>query len=130
MYAAEIARLVGCEVGEVLQVSGKTGRGVPELLDHVVATVPPPVGDADAPARAMIFDSVYDTFRGVVTYVRGVDGELKPRERIEMMSTHADSALLEIGVISPDFVAWDVLGFGEGGCFITGATAVPQPLVR
>ena len=78
----------------MLQVSGKTGAGVPELLDRIVELVPHPVGDADAPARAMIFDSVYDTYRGVVTYVRVVDGGLSPREKIAMMSTKATHELL------------------------------------
>ena len=88
-YAAEIAGLIGCEPEDVLKVSGKTGVGVEELLDVIVEKLPAPVGDADAPARAMIFDSVYDTYRGVVTYVRVVDGRLSPREKIEMMSTRA-----------------------------------------
>src|ERR1044071_3620773 len=86
-YAGEIAHIIGCEPEDVLRVSGKTGAGVSELLDEVVDLVPPPVGEADAPARAMIFDSVYDTYRGVVTYVRVVEGTLKPREKIKMMST-------------------------------------------
>src|SRR5699024_659834 len=128
-YAAEIAHLVGCEVGEVLQVSGKTGSGVPELLDHVVATVPPPVGDADAPARAMIFDSVYDTYRGVVTYVRVVDGRLSARERIVMTSTKATHELLEIGVISPDMRPTSGLGVGEVGYVISGVKDVRQSKV-
>ncbi|MDT7617274.1 MAG: GTP-binding protein LepA, partial [Pseudonocardiales bacterium] len=97
-YAAEIAHIIGCEPGDVLRVSAKTGSGVRELLDEVVRQVPAPVGDSDAPARAMIFDSVYDTYRGVVTYVRVVDGMLHPRERIQMMSTRATHELLEIGV--------------------------------
>ena len=73
-YAAEIAHIVGCDASEVLRVSAKTGQGVGEVLDEVVRQVPAPVGDADAPARAMIFDSVYDTYRGVITYIRVVDG--------------------------------------------------------
>ncbi len=101
-YAAEIANLVGCDPEDVFKVSGKTGVGVPELLDAVVAQVPAPTGDADAPARAMIFDSVYDTYRGVVTYVRVIDGELNHRERILMMSTKATHEVLEVGVISPE----------------------------
>lgn len=88
-YAAEIAHLIGCEPEDVLKVSGKTGVGVRELLDHVVRNIPAPVGDADAPARALIFDSVYDTYRGVITYVRVMDGHLGKRERILMMSTAA-----------------------------------------
>ena len=88
-YAEEIAGLIGCDPEDVLKVSGKTGEGVTELLDRIVELIPAPVGDAAAPARAMIFDSVYDTYRGVVTYVRVVDGALRPRDRIRMMSTGA-----------------------------------------
>src|SRR6266581_1815737 len=80
VYAAELARVIGCDPGEVLQVSAKTGEGVTELLHTIVKRVPPPSGEADAPARALIFDSVYDTYRGVVTYVRVVDGRLSRRE--------------------------------------------------
>ncbi len=128
-YAAEIARLVGCEPDEVLRVSGKTGVGVPALLDHVIAQVPAPVGDADAPARAMIFDSVYDTYRGVVTYVRVVDGKLTPREKIKMMSTGATHELLEIGIVSPEPKPTRGLGVGEVGYLITGVKDVRQSKV-
>ena len=82
-----------------------TVYGVEELLDRVVQRVPAPVGEANAPARAMIFDSVYDTYRGVVTYVRVVDGELNHRERIRMMSTRATHELLEVGVKLKPYVA-------------------------
>ena len=128
-FAEELAGLIGCEPDDCLQVSGKTGVGVDKLLDRIVQEIPAPQGDPQAPARAMIFDSVYDTFRGVVTYVRVVDGELKPRERIEMMSTHANSELLEIGVISPDYVPSDGLGVGEVGYLITGVKDVRQSRV-
>ena len=77
-YAAELAHIIGCDPDDVLRVSAKTGEGVEALLDEIVATVPAPQGDADAPPRALIFDSVYDTYRGVVTYVRVVDGQLSP----------------------------------------------------
>ena len=128
-YAAEIGQLVGVDPSEVLRVSGKTGLGVTELLDHVVATIPAPQGEADAPCRAMIFDSVYDTYRGVVTYVRVVDGKLSPRERIHMMSTHANHELLEIGTISPDPQPSRGLGVGEVGYLITGVKDVRQSKV-
>ncbi|MCR6647893.1 MAG: translation elongation factor 4 [Cellulomonas sp.] len=128
-YADELARLVGGDPADVLKVSGKTGVGVEELLDRIVELVPAPVGDADAPARAMIFDSVYDTYRGVVTYVRVVDGNLNPRERIAMMSTKATHELLEIGVISPEPVPTKGLGVGEVGYLITGVKDVRQSKV-
>ena len=101
-YAGEIAHIIGCEPSDVLRVSGKTGEGVTDLLDHVVREVPPPTGDADAPTRAMIFDSVYDIYRGVVTYVRVVDGKITPREKVTMMSTGSTHELLEVGIVSPE----------------------------
>ena len=128
-HAAEIASLIGCEIEDILQVSGKTGQGVPELLDQIVAQVPAPAGTPDAPTRAMIFDSVYDTYRGVVTYVRVVDGQLKPRQRIEMLSTKAHHELLEIGVISPEPQPTQGLGAGEVGYLITGVKDVRQSKV-
>ena len=128
-YAAEIANIVGCKPSDVLKVSAKTGQGVKELLDLVVVEVPAPVGDANAPARAMIFDSVYDTYRGVVTYVRVVDGKLLPREKIKMMSTGATHELLDIGVISPEPKSTKGLGVGEVGYLITGVKDVRQSRV-
>jgi GTP-binding protein LepA len=128
-YAAEIAHIIGCEPSEVLRVSGKTGEGVADLLDHVVREVPSPTGDPDAPTRAMIFDSVYDIYRGVVTYVRVVDGKILPRERIKMMSTGATHELLEVGIVSPEPKPADGLGVGEVGYLITGVKDVRQSKV-
>ncbi len=128
-YAAEIANLVGCQPGDVLRVSAKTGIGVAELLDQVVADIPAPVGDPKAPARALIFDSVYDTYRGVVTYVRVVDGELNHREKVLMMSTKATHETLEVGVISPEPIKAAALGVGEVGYLITGVKEVRQSRV-
>ncbi|SUA47005.1 Elongation factor 4 [Nocardia africana] len=128
-YAAELAHIVGCEPEDVLRVSGKTGVGVPELLNKVIETIPSPVGEADAPARALIFDSVYDTYRGVVTYVRVVDGKLTPRQKIKMMSTGATHELLEIGIVSPEPKPTQGLGVGEVGYLITGVKDVRQSKV-
>ena len=128
-HAEEIASLIGCDTAEVLRVSGKTGQGVPELLDRIVEAVPAPAGQTDGAARAMIFDSVYDSYRGVVTYVRVVDGALRPRERIEMLSTGAVHDLLEIGVISPEPAPSAGLGAGEVGYLITGVKDVRQSKV-
>jgi len=128
-YAEELANLIGCEPNEVLRVSGKTGEGVEALLDRIVEAIPAPQGDASAPARAMIFDSVYDSYRGVVTYVRVVDGSLQPRQKIKMMSTGAEHDLLEIGVISPEPVPSKGLGVGEVGYLITGVKDVRQSRV-
>ncbi|MFJ6781098.1 translation elongation factor 4 [Streptomyces yangpuensis] len=128
-FAEELANLVGCDPDDVLRVSAKTGMGVDALLDKVVATVPAPVGVKNAPARAMIFDSVYDSYRGVVTYVRVVDGQLNKRERIRMMSTGATHELLEIGVSSPEMTPADGIGVGEVGYIITGVKDVRQSKV-
>ncbi|HQA31444.1 MAG TPA: translation elongation factor 4, partial [Propioniciclava tarda] len=128
-YAAELAHLVGCDPDEVHRVSAKTGAGVRELLDTIVAQVPAPKGDPRAAARALIFDSVYDTYRGVVTYVRVIDGALSHREKILMMSTKATHEVLEIGVISPEPVESRALGVGEVGYLITGVKDVRQSRV-
>lgn len=128
-YAAELAHIVGCDPSEVLRVSGKTGEGVGALLDEVVRQIPAPTGDADAPARAMIFDSVYDTYRGVVTYVRVVDGKIMPREKIAMMSTGTTHELLEVGIVSPEPKPSKGLGVGEVGYLITGVKDVRQSKV-
>ena len=128
-YAEELANLIGGNPEDCLRVSGKTGVGVDLLLDKIVATIPHPVGDPNAPARAMIFDSVYDSYRGVVTYVRMIDGSLAPRERIQMMSTRAVHELLEIGVSSPEPEITKGLGVGEVGYLITGVKDVRQSKV-
>jgi GTP-binding protein LepA len=128
-YAAELAGIIGCDPDDVLQVSAKTGMGVEALLNEIVRQTPAPVGNADAPPRALIFDSVYDTYRGVVTYVRVVDGKLSHRDRIKMMSTGATHEMLEVGVISPEPVKAGDLGVGEVGYLITGVKDVRQSRV-
>ncbi|MCL2092349.1 MAG: translation elongation factor 4 [Micrococcales bacterium] len=128
-YAEELAGLIGADADDVMRISAKTGEGVQDLLDRIVAEVPAPAGDPEAASRAMIFDSVYDTYRGVVTYVRVVDGSLTARERIAMMSTKATHELLEIGVIAPEPVPTTGLGAGEVGYLITGVKDVRQSKV-
>jgi GTP-binding protein LepA len=128
-YAAELAHIIGCDAEDVLQVSAKTGAGVRELLDEVVRQVPAPAGDPQAPARALIFDSVYDSYRGVITYVRVIDGHLNARERVQMMSTGAHHELLEVGVISPEPTPAGGIGAGEVGYLITGVKDVRQSRV-
>ncbi|WP_423777133.1 translation elongation factor 4 [Corynebacterium riegelii] len=136
-YALEIANIIGCETEEVLRVSGKTGEGVPELLDKVVELIPPPSSHgedgeelgADAPARALIFDSVYDTYRGVVTYVRMMDGKLLPNQQVQMMNTGTKLEILEIGVVSPTMKKTKGLGPGEVGYLITGVKDVRETRV-
>jgi GTP-binding protein LepA len=128
-YAEELANLIGGRPEDCLRVSGKTGEGVAELLDAIVARVTPPAGDPAGAGRALIFDSVYDTYRGVVTYVRVVDGQLSARDRITMMSTRATHELLDIGVISPEPGSTKGLGVGEVGYLITGVKDVRQSRV-
>lgn len=125
----ELAELIGCDPSEVLRVSGKTGEGVEALLDKIVEVMQPPSGDVDAPARAMIFDSVYDPYRGVVTYIRMVDGTLTARTKVKMMSTSAQHDILEIGVSSPEPVSAPGLSAGEVGYLITGVKDVRQSKV-
>jgi len=128
-YAEELANLIGCDPSDCLRVSGKTGEGVAHLLDEIVRQVPAPTGEADAPARALIFDSVYDVYRGVVTYVRVVDGRIEARDRIRMMSTGAAHELLELGVISPEPIKSGAIGVGEVGYLMTGVKDVRQSRV-
>ena len=129
LYAEELASIIGCAPSDVLRVSAKTGEGVQDLLNAVVQQVPPPQGNPDAPARALIFDSVYDSYRGVVTYVRVIDGRLTRREKSLMMSTGAAHETLEVGVISPEPVPSDSLAAGEVGYLITGVKDVRQARV-
>jgi GTP-binding protein LepA len=128
-YAEELSNIIGCDPSTVLRVSAKTGEGVRELLDEVVKLVPHPVGDPSAPYRAMIFDSVYDQYRGVITYVRVMDGRLDTRDRMLMMSTGATHEVLEVGVISPDPQPTGSLGVGEVGYVIPGVKEVRQARV-
>ena len=128
-HAEEIANLIGCSTDEVLRVSGKTGQGIRELVDRIVDQVPAPKGDPKAPARALIFDSVYDSYRGIVTYIRMVDGELKERQKIRMMGRGTVHDPIELGVISPDMTPTKALGAGEVGYVITGVKDVSQSKV-
>ncbi len=128
-YAAELAHIIGCDPGEVLRISAKTGEGVTDLLNTVVRDVPAPAGDVDAPARAMIFDSVYDAYRGVITYVRVVDGSLSTRDRGLMMSTSNAHEILEVGVVSPEMKPTELLSVGEVGYVIPGVKNVRQARV-
>ncbi|MGI5215628.1 translation elongation factor 4 [Plantactinospora sp. CA-290183] len=128
-YAEELAHLIGGDPGDCIRVSGKTGEGVAYLLDEIVRQFKPPVGDAAAPARAMIFDSVYDVYRGVVTYVRVIDGRIEARDKIKMMSLGTVHELLELGVISPEMEKAGALGVGEVGYLITGVKDVRQSRV-
>ncbi len=118
--AAEIASLLGGDPADILAVSAKTGQGVPEVLERIVARVPAPQGDSEAPPRGLVFDSVFDPYRGVITYVRVVDGVLRPDLNIRLMATGFHNEIDELGVISPEPQAIDALGPGEVG-YLTAA---------
>src|SRR5256714_7300412 len=122
--ARELAELVGSQPEEVLRVSAKTGLGVQEVLDAVVDRVPAPRGDPKAPLRALIFDSSFDTYRGVVAYVRAFDGELPSRARLRLMASKLDIEAEEVGVLAPDPTPVPKLGPGDVGYLITGVKDV------
>ncbi|HJP65448.1 MAG TPA: GTP-binding protein, partial [Actinomycetota bacterium] len=127
--ARELAELVGCDVTHVIRISAKTGEGVAELLDAVIARVPPPSGEREAPLRALIFDSSYDPYRGVVAYIRVVDGQLRGRQRIRFMSNRHVSESEEAGVMAPDPVPRDSLVAGDVGYLVAGVKDVSHAKV-
>jgi GTP-binding protein LepA len=120
LHAAAIAELVGEDPASVLRISAKTGEGIEEVLESIVTFVPPPSGDTAAPARALIFDSVYDQYRGVVVFVRVVDGSLEGRASLRAMQTGLIFDAEEIGVMTPEMVSTGLLGTGESGYIVTG----------
>src|ERR687887_1293910 len=116
----ELAELVGCDPSDVLAVSGKTGQGVTELLEAVIERVPPPSGNPSGPLRALVFDSSFDAYRGVIAYLRVVDGELRSRARIHLIAAGADSEAEEPGIFAPEATPVAALGAGEVGYLVTG----------
>ncbi len=122
--AEEVMQAFGFKRDELLFVSGKTGTGVSELLDAVVERVPPPVGEPEEPFRALIFDSKYDSYKGVVAYVRVRDGEILPNSRVRIMSNGKESQALELGYFSPDAVEANSLEAGQVGYIATGLKSV------
>ncbi len=122
--AAEVAGVLGGRPEDVVRVSAKTGEGIDRLLARIVSDVPPPSGDPDAPLRALVFDSYYDTYRGVVCYVRVVDGRLSSGERLRFMATAESHDATEVGVLTPAARPVAVLGPGEVGYLITGVKEI------
>ncbi len=116
----ELISLIGCDASEVLTVSAKTGEGVEELLDAVIERIPAPTGSADAPARAMVFDSFYDEYKGVVAYVRVVDGMFKPGNKLRMLASKVESEILDVGHLTPDFASDKELETGQIGYIVSG----------
>ena len=119
-YAEETASLIGCDPGDVFRISAKTGEGVPELLEAIVTKVPPPSGDPAAPLRALVFDSVYDAYRGVIASVRVIDGQMKVRQPIRFMIAEVEVDADEIGIMAPEATSLEVLDTGEVGYLIAG----------
>lgn len=118
--AEELMKLIGCKREDILCVSGKTGEGVPELLEQIVERIPPPKGNEKAAPRALIFDSAYDDYKGVVAYVRVVDGSFRKRDKLRMIATLADGELLELGALTPKFSPMEELETGQIGYMVTG----------
>jgi len=126
---SELAELIGCDPADVLRVSAKTGQGVPDLLEAIVSQVPPPRGDPNGPLRALIFDSSYDPYRGVIAYLRVVDGEIVGRSRILFMSNRATSESEEVGAFAPEPTVFPALVAGDVGYLVTGVKDVRQAKV-
>ncbi|HZK48276.1 MAG TPA: translation elongation factor 4 [Thermoleophilia bacterium] len=124
LRAQEIVALIGCTAADILHISAKTGQGVAEVMEAVVRRVPPPKGDSDGPARALIFDSFYDQYRGVVAFVRVVDGTFRRNDVIRTFATQRKSEVEEVGIFSPDMLKTDLLRAGEVGYIITGVKEV------
>jgi GTP-binding protein LepA len=124
--AREVAELIGDTPEHVLRISAKTGQGVEDVLDAVIERIPAPTGDSGAPARALIFDSSYDQYRGVVAFVRVVDGEFRARDRLRAMAQGTRFESQEIGFMSPAMRPVDLLGAGEVGYVITGLKDVSE----
>lgn len=117
--SAEIINLLGCDESDILKISAKTGAGVSEVLDAVIERISPPNGDENTPTRALIFDSYYDDYRGVILYIRIVDGVIKKGDAIEMVATGADGIALEVGMLHPTMKPDDELSTGEIGYVVT-----------
>ena len=115
----EIINLLGCEDDDILKISAKTGDGVPAVLDAIVQRIAPPKGEVDRPTRALIFDSYYDDYRGVILYTRVVDGTIRKGDTIEMLATDAHGLALEVGALSPTMKSEAEIATGEIGYIVT-----------
>jgi GTP-binding protein LepA len=124
--AGEVSELIGEPPQSILQISGKTGEGVAEVLEELVSRVPAPAGRPDGPPRALIFDSEFDQYRGVVAYIRVVDGVFRKGEPIRAMATGTEAEIDEVGFFSPQMMPTDQLAAGEVGYLITGLKDVTQ----
>ena len=126
---AEIVNLLGCDEDEILKISAKTGDGVPEVLDAIIERVAPPSGEAEKPTRALIFDSYYDDYRGVILYVRVVDGEIPKGKEITMLATGAKGLALEVGALKPKMTPNAALKTGDIGYIVTNLKSTREAKV-
>ncbi len=124
--AEEMVGILGGDAGAVLQLSAKTGQGIEDLLDRIVSDIPPPSGDPDAPLRALVFDSYFDAYRGVVCYIRVIDGKLSAGQRLRFMATAEEHNAAEVGVLTPKAQEMATLGPGEVGYLITGVKEIDR----
>jgi GTP-binding protein LepA len=124
--AGEVGELIGEPAESILKISGKTGEGVPGVLEELIARVPPPTGDPDGPPRALIFDSEFDQYRGVIAYIRVVDGVFKKGEAIRAMAAGTEADIDDIGFFTPAMTSADELHAGEVGFLITGIKDVTK----
>ena len=127
--SAEVVSLLGCKPEEILHISAKTGQGVDQVLERVVRDVPPPSGEPEAPTRALIFDSYYDDYRGVILYVRTVDGTIKKNDNIQMIASSAKGIALEVGSLRPDMSPMQALNTGEIGYIVTNLKSTREARV-
>lgn len=127
--AAEVSSLLGCSPESILRVSGKTGAGVTELLDAIVEQIPPPKGDPEAPLRALIFDSIYDIHRGVILFVRIVDGQIKRHDSLRLMATGATGLAVETGIFAPKQTAEPLISTGQIGYIVTNLKSISEARV-
>jgi len=125
----EIVKILGCKPEDVLAVSGKTGKGVDQLLQRIIEKVPAPAGTADAPLQALVFDSTFDDYRGVISYVRVVQGQVRRGTNVEFMATKAGSTALEVGTFQPKLAPGENLFAGEIGYVVTGVKSVADARV-
>jgi GTP-binding protein LepA len=140
--SAEVVSLLGCKPEDILHISAKTGQGVDQVLERIVSDVPSPTGKRDEPTRALIFDSYYDDYRGVILYIRTVDGKIGKSDNIQMMASSAKGIALEVGSLNPDMAPNKELSTGEIGYIVTNlkstrearvgdtVTLAKQPAVR
>jgi len=127
--AGEVASLLGCNPDTILRVSGKTGQGVPEVLDAIVEQIPAPKGDPEGPLRALIFDSIYDTHRGVILFIRVVDGLIKRHDDLTLMATRADGLAVEVGTFAPKQTAAPEILTGQIGYVVTNLKSISEARV-